>query len=75
MKHGPNIWVVCRGGRYTVKEEGRKAPLTTSSTQHAAIRIGRLLARANRCELITQARDGRIRAKDSHGFDSFPPRG
>ena len=75
MKHGPNIWVVGRGGRYTVKEEGRQKALVSSPTQHAAIRVGRLLAKANRSELIIQARDGRIRAKDSHGFDKFPPRG
>lgn len=75
MKHGPNVWVVGRGGRYTIKEEGSKQVVAKSDTQKNAIRVGRLLATANRSELIIQARDGRIRQKDSHGFDKFPPRG
>jgi hypothetical protein len=75
MKHGPNVWVVGRGGRYTIKEEGSKKVVAKSDTQKNAIRVGRLLAKANRSELIIQARDGRIRQKDSHGFDKFPPRG
>jgi hypothetical protein len=75
MKRGRNVWVVCSGGRFTIKEEGRGRALITPATQREAIREGRALAKVNRSELIVQARNGRIRAKDSHGFDAFPPRG
>lgn len=75
MKHGPNVWVVCVGGRFTIKEEGRSAALVSPTSQRTAIRIARLIANANRSELIIQGKKGRIRAKDSHGFDEFPPRG
>jgi hypothetical protein len=70
MKHGPNVWVICDGGRYSIKEEGQSIALITPTTQQSAIRIGRLIAKANRSELIVQGRYGRIRARDSHGFDS-----
>lgn len=75
MKHGPNVWVVCQGGRFTIKEEGRAEALITPASQKIAIQVGRKLARANRSELIIQGKNGRIRAKDSHGNDAFPPRG
>lgn len=75
MKRGPNVWVVNHGGRFTIREEGRARALISPTSQRTAIRIGRLLAQANRSELIIQGKQGRIRAKDSHGFDAFPPRG
>jgi hypothetical protein len=40
-----------------------------------AVAIARLIARANGSELIVQGANGRITARDSHGADSFPPRG
>ena len=75
MKQGPNVWVVRKGGLFTVKEEGHRAPLIAPTTQDQAIIIGRRRARWNKSELIIQGRNGKIRAKDSHGFDDFPPRG
>ena len=74
-KHGPNVWVVCSGGRFTIKEEGNRRALIEPASQRTAIGIARKLAKANRSELIIQGKRGRIRARDSHGFDSFPPRG
>ncbi|HEX8726370.1 MAG TPA: DUF2188 domain-containing protein [Gemmatimonadaceae bacterium] len=74
-KHGPNVWVVRRGSRFSIKEEGVAAYLVPPIRQDLAIFIARLIARANRSELIVQGRGGRIRARDSHGSDPFPPRG
>jgi hypothetical protein len=74
-KHGPNVWVVRNGAKYSIREEGARRPLFRTSTQDSAIHIARLVALENRSELIIQSRHGRIRAKDSHGFDTFPPRG
>jgi hypothetical protein len=75
MKHGPNVWVVCCNRQFTVKEEGKRTPIIVPTTQEQAVIIGRSRARWNKSELIVQGRNGRIRYKDSHGFDDFPPRG
>jgi len=74
-KQGPNVWVVRHGNRYSVKEEGVPVYLVPPVTQRLAIHIARWISRANRSELIVQNRRGRIRARDSHGSDHFPPRG
>ena len=70
MKHGPNVWVVRRGSRFSIREEGSHRYLVPRMPQYAAIRIARLIARENRSELIVQGRSGQVRARDSHGFDS-----
>ena len=74
-KKGPNVWVVRRGSRFSIKEEGNAWPLVPPVTQKLAITIARLLARANGSELVVQSRQTRIRIKDSHGADRSPPRG
>lgn len=74
-KRGPNVWVVRHKGRYSVKEEGSRLYLIPPLPQRIAIGIARLLARANGSELIVQGERGKIRARDSHGADAFPPRG
>ena len=63
------------GKKFTVKEGGRGGALIDPVSQREAIQVGRMLARANRSELYIQGRNGRIRARDSHGFDSYPPKG
>ena len=70
-----NLWVVPTTGGFAVKREGRAAALHRTRTQRQAIAIARLAARFEGCELIVQNVRGRIRARDSHGRDPFPPRG
>jgi hypothetical protein len=72
---GPNVWVIHYRGRFSVKEEGCPGYLAPPMSQRLAIAIGRLIARANRSELIIQGERGRIRARDSHGADPYPPKG
>jgi hypothetical protein len=72
---GPNIWVVRRATRFSITEENSGDYLIPPVSQKAAVSIGRLLARANKSELIVQGQDGRIRIRDSHGADPFPPKG
>ena len=74
-KHGPNVWVVRVGAKYTMKVEGVRGRLLVPGSQRKAIHIARQIAAANRSELVIQGKTGRIRAKDSHGHDAFPPRG
>lgn len=70
-----NVWVVRSGKKFSIVEEGRKKPLVARTSQREAVVIARLIAKVNRSELIVQSRSGRIRSKDSHGPDAFPPRG
>jgi hypothetical protein len=74
-KRGPNVWVVHRRGRFSIKEEGVRTYLIPPVPQRIAIVIARLLARANGSELIVQGTRGRIRTRDSHGSDPNPPEG
>jgi len=72
---GPNVWVVRHGPLFSVIQERTGIYIVPPVPQQLAVTIGRLIARANKSELIVQAHDGRIRLRDSHGIDPFPPRG
>lgn len=43
-------------------------------TQANAIDAGRREAKRDAVDLVTHARDGKIRSKDSYGNDPLPPR-
>jgi len=72
---GPNVWVVRHGPRFSVIEERTGIYIVPPIPQRLAVTIARLIARANRSELIVQAHTGRISLRDSHGVDPLPPRG
>ena len=74
-RRGPNVWVVRRNGRFSIKEEGSRHYLIPAVPQKLAIAVVRVIARVNRSELIVQGEQGRIRLRDSHGADPFPPKG
>ncbi|MBI4467754.1 MAG: DUF2188 domain-containing protein [Acidobacteria bacterium] len=67
--------VVPRNGNWAVKCENTVRASSLHRTQAEAIATGREIARAERTELVIHGRDGRIREKDSHGHDPFPPIG
>jgi hypothetical protein len=69
------VWVVCRGKGFVVKVRPGRIPRDSGATQRAATTYARSLARALGCELMVQDRHGRIRIKDSHGNDPYPPKG
>lgn len=58
-----------------VKGEGARRASFVTRNQSEAIKRGRQISFNQHSELITHRPDGRIRAKDSHGHDPFPPRG
>ena len=62
-------------GNWQVKGEGASRASFVTTTQSEAIKLGRRICSNQESELIIHRRDGRIRAKDSHGHDPFPPRG
>lgn len=62
-------------GNWQVKGEGARRASFVTTTHSEAIKLGRRICSNQESELIIHRRDGRIRAKDSHGHDPFPPRG
>lgn len=62
-------------GKWQVKGERARRASFVATTQGEAIKHGRQISSNQHSELISHRPDGRIRAKDSHGHDPFPPRG
>lgn len=69
-----NQHVVPHPAGWAVKPEGGRAS-SVHSTQRDAIDRGREVARNQGTELLIHGRDGRIRERDSHGDDPYPPKG
>ena len=70
-----NQHIVPHPDGWAVRPEGGQRPSSVHRTQQQAIDRGREIARNQRSELIIHDRGGRIRDRDSHGRDPFPPRG
>ena len=62
-------------GGWQVKGEGNSKATVRTSTQREAIDRARAISRNQGSELVIHRPNGRIRDKDSHGRDPFPPRG
>ena len=63
------------GGGWQVKGAGNERATVRTGTQKEAIGIAREMAKNQCSELVIHSTDGRIRQKDSHGRDPFPPKG
>lgn len=70
-----NQHVVPRDGAWAVKGEGSSRATVIVNTQKEAIERARDIARNQGTELLIHGLDGRIRERDSHGNDPFPPKG
>ena len=73
--HGPNICVVRRGRHFSVVEEGTSVYLVPPVRQRMAICVARLLARANRSDLIVHSHRGRVLFRDNHASGSVTAEG
>ena len=62
-------------GGWQVKGAGNQKATVRTNTQAKAIQIARGIARNQESELVIHGQDGRIREKDSHGHDPYPPKG
>lgn len=62
-------------GGWQVKGAGNTRATARTATQKEAIGIAREISRNQGSELVIHRPNGQIRDKDSHGRDSFPPRG
>jgi uncharacterized protein DUF2188 len=70
-----NQHLVRREDGWAVRGEGNFRDTSHHRTQGDAIGAAREIARNQGGEVVIHARDGRIREKDSHGRDPYPPRG
>ncbi|NPE29035.1 DUF2188 domain-containing protein [Methanococcoides sp. SA1] len=72
---GKNQHVVPQNNKWAVIGAGNNKATKVAETQKEAIEIAREISKNQQSELIIHRRNGQIREKDSHGKDSFPPRG
>ncbi|MDA2928377.1 DUF2188 domain-containing protein [Acidobacteria bacterium AH-259-O06] len=70
-----NQHIVPHEGGWAVKGAGNQRATSVHDTQQEAIDVGRKIAGNQSTELFIHGRDGRIRYRDSHGNDPFPPKG
>lgn len=62
-------------GGWQVKTDNAKRAIVRTHTQREGINRARPIARSKGAELVIRRPDGRIREKDSHGRDPYPPKG
>lgn len=72
---GKNQHVVPHQNGWAVKGPSNQRATSVHDTQQQAIDAARDIARNQQAELVIHRPNGQIRDKDSHGNDSFPPRG
>lgn len=72
---GKNQHVVPHGDNWAVKGAGNSKATSVHPTQADAIQRAREIARNQESELLIHGSDGRIRERDSHGNDPYPPKG
>lgn len=70
-----NQHVVPHGSGWAIRGEGNSRVTRVTSTQREAINIARTISRNQGSELFIHGANGRIRERDSHGNDPFPPKG
>lgn len=62
-------------GGWQVKGAGNTRATARTTTQREAIGIAREISRNQGSGLVIHRPNGQIREKDSHGRDTFPPKG
>lgn len=62
-------------GGWQVKGAGNSKATVRTTTQKEAIAVARSIAMNQKSEVIIHGNNGQIRAKDSYGNDSCPPKG
>lgn len=70
-----NQHVVPHPDGWAVKPEGGSRASSIHETQRGAIERAREISQNQGSELLIHGRNGRIRERDSHGHDPYPPEG
>jgi len=64
-----------KGGGWDVKIGGQKGAASHHRKKETAIGRPRRVSRRRKSELFIHGKDGKIQQKDSHGGDTYPPKG
>lgn len=72
---GKNQHVVTRDDGWAVRGEGNTRDTSHHSTQDAAFKAARDIARRQKSEVFIHGRDGKFRDRNSYGSDPHPPKG
>ena len=62
-------------GRWQAKKEGAQRASSVTDTQAESIVDATRIAKREGTEVFIHGRDGKIRERNTHGHDPFPPRG
>ena len=62
-------------GGWDVKKENAERASVHTNTKQEAVHKGREISKNQGSEFFIHGKDGQIQQKDSHGNDSFPPKG
>lgn len=72
---GKNQHVVPAKGKWGIRGEGNTRLTALYDRQSDAISAARQISMNQHSELFIHGTDGKIRERDSHGNDPFPPKG
>lgn len=72
---GKNQHVVPANGKWGIRGEGNSRLTVLYDRQSDAISAARQISKNQHSELLIHRTDGRIRERDSHAHDPFPPKG
>ncbi|MCM3575607.1 DUF2188 domain-containing protein [Mesobacillus subterraneus] len=64
-----------KDGGWKVQGAGNSKATSRHNTQRSAVEAARSIAKNQSSEVVIHSRNGKIRAKDSYGNDSHPPKG
>lgn len=62
-------------GGWNIKKSGADRASSHHNTKKEAVKIAREISRNQKTELVIHNKNGRIAQKDSHGNDTYPPKG
>jgi hypothetical protein len=75
MTKGKDQHVVKHPDGWAIRGAGNGKVTKVTHTQEEAINIAREISKNQRSELLIHGKNGRIRDRDSHGHDDYPPKG
>lgn len=64
-----------KNGGWNVKKSGASRASVHTNTKVEAVKMARTISNNQHSELFIHGKNGRIQSRDSHGHDTFPPRG
>ena len=74
MTRKANIWITPHKNGWAVKRENSERSIVVTPTKQEADKIGHVIGKKDKVDVITQRKDGVIQSHDSFGNDPNPPK-